>query len=54
MPMVAGPTGYETVLEVHLDDISVASSLNDIRLVAADSCRVSFLILGCENYLTSR
>lgn len=40
VPMAAGPSGYEAVFEVHLDDISVTSSLNDIRLVAADSCRV--------------
>ncbi|TFK75375.1 hypothetical protein BDN72DRAFT_832240 [Pluteus cervinus] len=40
MPMVAGPKGYEANLEVHLDDIAVTSSLNDIRLVVAESCRV--------------
>ncbi|KAF9450414.1 hypothetical protein P691DRAFT_468038 [Macrolepiota fuliginosa MF-IS2] len=40
VPMVADSSGYEGVFEVHLDDISVTSSLNDIRLVAAESCRV--------------
>lgn len=38
--MVAGPQGYEPVLEVHLDTVAVTSSLNDIRLVSAESCRV--------------
>lgn len=41
--MVAGPTGYEGVFEVHLDEVSVTSSLNDICLIAAESCRVSFV-----------
>ncbi|KAF8161147.1 hypothetical protein B0H34DRAFT_654233 [Crassisporium funariophilum] len=40
MPMVAGPSGYESILEVHLDSITTTSSLNDIRLVQAESCRV--------------
>lgn len=40
IPVVAGRSGYETVFEVHLDDISVTSSLNDIRLISAESCRV--------------
>ncbi|KAJ7287460.1 hypothetical protein C8J57DRAFT_1431026 [Mycena rebaudengoi] len=30
MPMVAGPEGYEPVLEVHLDTVAITSSLNDI------------------------
>jgi hypothetical protein len=41
MPMVVGPAGYEPLLEVHLDSIIVTSSLNDIRLLTAESCRVS-------------
>ncbi|KAF7288717.1 hypothetical protein HMN09_01377700 [Mycena chlorophos] len=40
LPMVAGPTGYESVLEVHLDTVAVTSSLNDIQLVSAESCRI--------------
>jgi hypothetical protein len=40
MPMVAGPTGYEPQLEVHLDDVSVTSSLNDTKLLSSESCRV--------------
>ncbi|KAK7053326.1 Macrophage colony-stimulating factor 1 receptor [Paramarasmius palmivorus] len=40
MPMVAGKDGYEPILEVHLDTVTVTSSLNDIRLVSAESCRV--------------
>lgn len=41
VPMVAGPKGYEPLLEVHLDSIAITSSLNDIRLLTAESCRVS-------------
>jgi hypothetical protein len=41
MPMVVGPTGYDPLLEVHLESVVVTSSLNDIRLLAAESCRVS-------------
>ncbi|KAJ6625576.1 hypothetical protein B0H10DRAFT_1782666 [Mycena sp. CBHHK59/15] len=40
VPMVAGPAGYEAVLEVHLDTVAITSSLNDIRLVSAESCRI--------------
>lgn len=40
VPMVATASGYDSRLEVHLDDISVTSSLNDIRLIIAESCRV--------------
>lgn len=41
MPMVAGSAGYEPTLEAHLDTVAITSSLNDIRLVSAESCRVS-------------
>jgi hypothetical protein len=41
MPMVADSAGYEPTLEVHLDTVAITSSLNDIRLVSAESCRVS-------------
>ncbi|KAJ7084454.1 hypothetical protein B0H15DRAFT_940059 [Mycena belliarum] len=40
VPMVAGALGYESVLEVHLDTVAITSSLNDIRLVSAESCRI--------------
>ncbi|KAK1218471.1 Macrophage colony-stimulating factor 1 receptor [Marasmius sp. AFHP31] len=40
MPMVAGSNGYEPILEVHLDTAAVTSSLNDIRLVSSESCRI--------------
>ncbi|KAL0956539.1 hypothetical protein HGRIS_002680 [Hohenbuehelia grisea] len=39
-PMVAGPEGYDPLLEVHLDTVEITSSLNDIRLVSAETCRV--------------
>ncbi|KZT11041.1 uncharacterized protein LAESUDRAFT_741340 [Laetiporus sulphureus 93-53] len=40
MPMVAGLHGYQPILEVHLDTVAVTSSLNDMRLLTAESCRV--------------
>ncbi|KAJ7680397.1 hypothetical protein DFH06DRAFT_1404238 [Mycena polygramma] len=40
MPLVASASGYESVVEVHLDTVEVTSSLNDIRLVSAESCRI--------------
>jgi hypothetical protein len=40
MPMIAGPKGYEPVLEVHLDSLAVSSSLNDTRFIQAESCRI--------------
>lgn len=47
IPMVIGPDGYESQLEVHLDTIEVSSSLNDIKVVTAESCRVSKLGRTC-------
>ena len=44
MPMIANSRGYEPTLEVHLDTVSVTTSLNDIRLLQADSCRVCISI----------
>lgn len=43
VPMVASSKGYLSMLEVHLDTVTVTSSLNDIRLLTAESCRVSLL-----------
>ncbi|KAJ7462379.1 hypothetical protein B0H11DRAFT_1923358 [Mycena galericulata] len=40
VPMVAGASGYESVVEIHLDTVAITSSLNDIRLVSAESCRI--------------
>ncbi|KAI0058067.1 hypothetical protein BV25DRAFT_1994498 [Artomyces pyxidatus] len=40
MPMVADRSGYHPLVEVHLDTVTVSSSLNDIRLLTAESCRV--------------
>ncbi|KAF7361830.1 hypothetical protein MVEN_00527500 [Mycena venus] len=40
VPMVASASGYDSVVEVHLDTVEVTSSLNDIRLVSAESCRI--------------
>ncbi|KAH9858939.1 hypothetical protein C2E23DRAFT_880346 [Lenzites betulinus] len=40
VPMVATAKGFQSVLEVHLDTITVTSSLNDIRLLTAETCRV--------------
>ncbi|OSD07084.1 hypothetical protein PYCCODRAFT_793525 [Trametes coccinea BRFM310] len=40
VPMVASVKGYLSVLEVHLDTVTVTSSLNDIRLLTAETCRI--------------
>lgn len=45
MPMAANSRGYEPTLEVHLDTVSVTTSLNDIRLLQAGSCRVRCLYI---------
>ena len=41
MPMVADARGFHPLLEVHLDSVTVSSSLNDIRVLTTESCRVS-------------
>ncbi|KAI9437708.1 hypothetical protein H4582DRAFT_1957102, partial [Lactarius indigo] len=41
MPMVADAQGYHPLLEVHLDSVTVSSSLNDVRVLTTESCRVS-------------
>lgn len=41
MPTIACPMGYDPLLEVHLDSLAVSTSLNDMRLVSAQTCRVS-------------
>ncbi|KAJ3553006.1 hypothetical protein NM688_g3848 [Phlebia brevispora] len=43
LPMIATERGYEPTLNVHLDTITVTSSLNDIRLITAESC-----VVRCE------
>ncbi|PFH51536.1 hypothetical protein AMATHDRAFT_74889 [Amanita thiersii Skay4041] len=40
IPMVADVHGYTSTTELHLDGIMVTSSLNDIRLIHAETCRV--------------
>jgi hypothetical protein len=49
MPMVPGADGYDPVLEVHLDSVSLSSSLNDMRFVEAESCRVRYLPLQLDS-----
>ncbi|KAI0300988.1 hypothetical protein B0F90DRAFT_1720731 [Multifurca ochricompacta] len=41
MPMVADAQGYHTLLEVHLDSVTISSSLNDIQVLTTESCRIS-------------
>ncbi|KAK2463228.1 hypothetical protein APHAL10511_004883 [Amanita phalloides] len=40
IPMVSDHNGYESTVEVHLDAITVTSSLSDIKLVQAETCRI--------------
>lgn len=44
LPMVVGASGYQPILDIHLDTAVVTSSLNDIRLVSAESCRVGLML----------
>lgn len=49
MPMVVIASTYEPLLEVHLDTIAISTSLNDIRILTAETCRVSlrpFSVVG--------
>ncbi|GAA6038491.1 hypothetical protein JCM8097_004593 [Rhodosporidiobolus ruineniae] len=40
LPMVATTAGYDTLLEAHLDDLNIASSVNYAPFLHAESCRV--------------
>ena len=40
--MITGLSGYESTLEIHLDAIALTSSLDDIPLINAESCRVGY------------
>ena len=40
VPMIIGPDGYESRLEIQ-DSVQVTSSLNDSKLTIAESCRVT-------------
>ncbi|KAL5507471.1 CSF1 [Sanghuangporus vaninii] len=44
VPMIATTQGYTAELNIEMDSISVISSLNDIRLLQAESCSVSSLL----------
>ena len=54
MPMVADDEGYHPLLEVHLDSVTVSSSLNDIRVLTTESCRVSECKVARERELIIR
>ena len=53
MPMVATARGYEPTLHVHLDTVTMTSSLNDIRVLTAESCVVSRCSTVCHAQLKS-
>ncbi|GAA5841695.1 hypothetical protein JCM9279_000733 [Rhodotorula babjevae] len=40
LPMVATQAGFDTLLELHLDDISASSSVNHETFFHAESCRI--------------
>jgi hypothetical protein len=44
MPMVADAQGYHPHLNVHLNNVTVSSSLNDTRLLTTKSCEVSLFM----------
>ena len=41
IPMVVGPDGYESLLEVHLVQLSVSTSVNYAPTIVAPACRLS-------------
>ncbi len=43
VPIVADVQGYHPYLKVHLNSMTVSSSLNDTRLLTTKSCEVSNL-----------
>lgn len=43
MAMVAHEQGYENMLQLHFDTISMSSSVNQSRFLTADSCKVTNL-----------
>ena len=51
IPMITGSKGYESLLEVHVDTLSVTSSLNDIKLLTSESCRVSTFVVSVVLWL---
>lgn len=50
--MTASAQGYVSLLEVHLDTVTVTSSLNDIRLLTAETCRVRAIVLQLKGLLS--
>ncbi|GAA5960722.1 hypothetical protein JCM21900_000512 [Sporobolomyces salmonicolor] len=40
LPMVATKAGYDTLLEVHLDELSITSSVNYAQFFYAETCRI--------------
>jgi hypothetical protein len=41
MPMIATAKGFDTLFELHLDEMSVSSSVNYATFLRAETCRVS-------------
>jgi len=50
--MIAGESGWQPFMEVHFDNIEVTSTLNDIKPLKAESCRVRSA-LGVPRALTN-
>jgi len=50
--MVIGPDGYEPVLEVILDTVTLTSSMDDYQLLSAESCSVCPEMCGYGLVLT--
>lgn len=54
LPMVATPQGYDTLVEFHLDEMSVSSSVNYATFLKAETCRVRpFSPIKASQMLTS-
>jgi len=50
--MVVGSDGYEPVLEVTLDTVTLTSSMDDYQLLSAESCSVRSEVCECDLNLT--
>lgn len=57
MPWVATEAGHDTLMEMHFDEISILTSVNDIRFLSAKSSRVPcfhFRLRCTANLFSSR
>lgn len=44
MPMIATSQGFDTLFELHLDELSISSSVNYATFLKAETCRVRIFL----------